>query len=112
MTKGLKITLITFTGICFVGGIILAVKALSAKPTLTAGGNKTSKDAANSTPTPSSLFPLKLGSRNSKVAELQAALGGLTVDGIFGSKTQAALLAKHGKLTISNQDELNLIKEI
>ena len=36
---------------------------------------------------------LKLGSRGNEVKEVQSLLGGLTVDGIFGKKTEAAVRA-------------------
>jgi len=50
-------------------------------------------------------FPLKKGSNNDYVKKLQMALG-VVVDGIFGSKTLAALQAQTGKSSISNYDDL------
>ncbi len=63
--------------------------------------------SGNSVPTPSvdSKFPLKNGSKNDYVKELQDALG-IGIDGIFGKKTLAALQEQTGKTQIANYDEL------
>lgn len=53
-------------------------------------------------------FPIKAGSNNALVKQLQAALG-ITADGAFGPKTQAALLAQTGKISITSQAEFNTI---
>ncbi len=53
-------------------------------------------------------FPLKFGSKNSLVGQLQTALG-ISSDNAFGAKTQAALLAQTGKLSITTQQEFNTI---
>lgn len=50
-------------------------------------------------------FPLKNGSKNTYVKELQDALG-VAIDGIFGKKTLAALKEQTGKTQISSYDEL------
>ncbi len=67
----------------------------------------------------SSQFPLKMGSRDSStgygsVIRLQNALNGLgkglVADGIFGSKTQAALQSVTGKTTVGSESELAAIE--
>src|SRR5438045_2900016 len=56
-----------------------------------------------------SVFPIKNGSpKNDLVKQLQALLG-VTVDGLFGPKTQAALFAKTGKTSIASQTEFNTV---
>lgn len=63
-------------------------------------------DTSGTTPAQTTtIMPLKKGSRCPEVAELQKALNrkynsGLTVDGIWGAKTQAALLANNLPTTI------------
>lgn len=65
---------------------------------------------ASATPaTNSSDFPLKLGSRNSTVTQLQVLLG-VTSDGIFGNGTQSALKAFSGKTTVDTQAEFDALK--
>ena len=53
-------------------------------------------------------FPLKLGSKNDYVKQLQDELG-VIVDGIFGSKTLAALKEQTGKSQIQSYDELQSV---
>lgn len=64
-------------------------------------------NSGKSVPTPSvdSKFPLKVGSRNDYVGELQDALG-IATDKIFGKQTLAALKEQTGKSQISSYDEL------
>lgn len=80
---------------------------------------KTAIDSSNPSPgqpkpapvqsTTPSLFPIKNGSaKNELVQQLQGLLG-VTPDGLFGPKTQAALLLKTGKLSISSQDDFNQV---
>ena len=57
----------------------------------------------------SSLFPLKNGSNNSKVRELQTAIG-VTADGAFGPQTEAALVSFSGLHQVDTQSELDAIK--
>lgn len=54
-------------------------------------------------------FPLKQGSRNAKVTELQKILG-VVADGIFGAKTEAALLAYAGLRSVASEAELATLK--
>jgi len=54
-------------------------------------------------------FPLHLGSRGSNVAQLQQALGGLIIDGIYGQLTQAEVMKSLGKATVDSQQELDSI---
>lgn len=54
-----------------------------------------------------SIFPIKNGSpKNDLVVQLQGLLG-VTADGLFGPKTQAALVLKTGKTSISSQAEFD-----
>lgn len=54
-------------------------------------------------------YPLAKGSVGNNVKLLQEALKGLVVDGIFGSKTEAALVAKTGKKSVASQKEIESI---
>ena len=55
-------------------------------------------------------YPLANGSRGYNVKLLQQALkSGLVEDGIFGSKTEAALLAKTGKKSIATEKDVKNI---
>lgn len=60
-------------------------------------------------PASTAYFPLKNGSNNSKVKELQTAIG-TTADGIFGPNTEKALVAFSGVKTVDTQAELDAIK--
>lgn len=55
-----------------------------------------------------SLFPLKKGSNNDKVKDLQRILG-ITADGIFGSQTESSLKSFSGKTTVDSQAELDAL---
>ena len=46
------------------------------------------------------------GSKGSNVVLLQQALMGLVVDGIFGSQTEAALIAQTGKKSVASANEI------
>ena len=80
--------------------------------------NVSSSNTSTKTVT-SATFPLKKGSRGDEVKNLQTVLNvlykdvigtQLVVDGIFGSKTEAALKAATGKTTISQDEYYNLSK--
>jgi hypothetical protein len=64
-------------------------------------------DSGKTIPTPSvdNNFPLKKGSKNDYVKQLQLYLG-VTVDGIFGSKTEAALIAATGSNQVASFADL------
>jgi hypothetical protein len=69
------------------------------------------KPLPTKTPVASSIFPLQKGSRNSKVQELQLALGipSSTVGfGYFGNKTYEALMKAYGKGSIDNESEFKV----
>jgi len=51
-------------------------------------------------------YPLAKGSVGNNVKLLQQSLTGLVVDGIFGSKTEAALSSKTGKKSVASQKEV------
>lgn len=69
-------------------------------------------------PSPTSVFPLKRGSKGTKVKELQnlilqfdkKALPKFGADGDFGSETEAALVKLTGKKTINSQSELDSLR--
>lgn len=61
-------------------------------------------------PPPQPFFPLQNGSNNVKVKELQSAIGA-TVDGAFGPKTEAALVAFAGVRSVDTQEQLDEIKK-
>lgn len=56
-------------------------------------------------------FPIQQGSKGEKVKEVQRAIG-VTADGVFGPKTEAALVAKAGMRVVSSQKELDQIKKM
>ncbi len=66
---------------------------------------------ANTANKTSSFFPLKQGSKNSKVTELQKLLG-VSADGIFGPITETALVALSGSKTVANQNEFDNVKKL
>ncbi len=74
----------------------------------------TTPPSTTTTATPKSVFPIKSGSRGDAVKTLQTLLNsagaGLSVDGIFGTKTQAALVKIYGKTQIDSQTDLNSLK--
>lgn len=83
-----------------------------------AGGGASNGTGGGSTK-PTSKFPLKNGSRDASgtygyVIRLQNALNGLgkglVADGIFGSKTQAALQSVTGKTQVDSLSELEAIE--
>lgn len=59
-------------------------------------------------PSSNSSFPLRNGSRNSYVSQLQQALG-IAADGIFGSQTEQALKTLAGVSAIKDEKELGEI---
>ena len=69
---------------------------------------ETSGSTTSSSPSSTNLFPLKKGSKNDKVKDLQRLLG-VSVDGIFGSQTEAALKSFSGKTTVDSQSELDAL---
>ena len=122
--KGVK-----WVTVALVGGITLVVsgvawKLLSSKKT---NNTKTSKAVNNPTKTnnsssggviindQNSSYPLKKGSKGSLVRSLQVALNSLgadpalTVDGIFGSKTEAELLNQTGSSSIQSSKDLQAL---
>ncbi len=125
--KALTITLISIGVLTLIGGIVLGVKALGGTKKTNGGSNpilpnnsnattttNTPPPSANSNNTGSSSFPLRKGSRNQYVTELQQDLQGLgqdiTTDGIFGSQTESALISVTGKSTVDSPAELEAIR--
>lgn len=126
MTKGGKITIGVVAGVLIVGGILYAFrKQIFGK----GGGSEYDQDtntggAGNSgggTSTPSIMlaeFPMRKGSRGENVRELQRALvcgkylpaGG--ADGIFGSKTETALIQATGKREVTKSQKASVIGTI
>ena len=128
-SNSLTVILISLGSLAFVAGVYLGVKAISSnkKKTLPKSGGSKAKDntqttnngGQNNATTPSkNVFPLGYGSRdeypNTEVRQLQSALSGLgasalIIDGIFGKKTEAALVAQTGKNTVGSQSELDAL---
>lgn len=75
--------------------------------------NPTVEPTANTIAT-TNVYPLKSGSKGAMVVELQQILNGsgagLTVDGKFGPKTQAALQKAYGKTQIDSAADYNNFK--
>ena len=71
-------------------------------------GGSSKTIASNTSALSTTGFPLQNGSRGDLVKQLQAKLG-VNVDGAFGPKTLAALMAKTGKTSVASQSELNAI---
>lgn len=93
---------------------LAAPKTANGKKVFTPSVKDIVKDATIAVkPKTSNNFPLKNGSKNDLVKALQSALNRLgasptlAVDGIFGSKTQAALVAQTGKSSVDSQSELD-----
>ncbi len=125
--RGLTIVLLSLGGAAVIGGIYLAVKAMKGNKAAGAGNKNIIKqvvDSVKSTVSPNSnnstgssngsgVFPLKKGSNNTTVRELQSALdghgAGIVIDGIFGDKTEAALKAYNGRTSVGSRAELDAI---
>lgn len=105
--KNVKVAAIVGGILAAIGIIVVIRKIRNATPlTMDADPN-----AVKNTPplqAPASDFPLKNGSRNNLVKQLQELLG-LTADGIFGVKTQAALLLRTAKTSITSQAEFDAV---
>lgn len=80
-----------------------------AEPVLTAnnGGIVPADFFTGQTNSSGCTFPLKKGSNNPCVGQLQAALGGLVIDNDFGSKTLAALQAAFGVSEVKDATDLS-----
>ena len=116
MDKNIKIIL--GVAVAGVGGYLIytqikkaqAAKAAAAKPTITPVNTTVQNTGSGSG------FPLKKGSNNSYVTELQTMLntkGGfkLTVDGSFGPATEAALYQAIGLKSIDTLEQYTKLKE-
>lgn len=88
--------------------VILSKKSAAQKPPV-AIPNTDTPPAKVPAPPAQNYFPLKNGSNNSKVKELQSAIG-TTADGVFGPKTEAALVSFAGMHQVDTQAELDAIK--
>lgn len=103
--------LLIFGPIALAAGIVAYVSIRNRKKNTIIPTPDTAGDAVKAAVIPaSSSFPLKKGSKNSKVAELQKLIG-VAADGVFGSQTEAALVAKAGITSVSNQAELDKLKK-
>lgn len=110
MKTGVKIVLVV-TGVLGIAGLVYWVsrkkyKAPSGQPVHS--GQPGSPQLQVSSAPVSSAFPLKNGSNNSYVKQLQTALG-VTADGAFGANTLAALQSQYGISTVPSQSDLNSI---
>lgn len=111
MKTGVKILLIA-TGVIATIGLVYWI---SRKKYVAPSGTPVIPGAAGSpqltvTPVskPNPAFPLKSGSNNLYVKELQSALG-VTADGAFGAATLSALQSQFGISSIQSEDQLNSI---
>lgn len=90
-----------------IGAVILVRKLMNRSTPFKDFDTKAAAQPPLQATTPSD-FPLKNGSKNALVKQLQDLLG-LTADGIFGAKTQGALLLKTGKTSIANQADFDIV---
>jgi len=86
------------------------VKKLNTPATTPPNNVNPSKEPNPSVINSNNIYPLKSGSKGPLVVELQTILGGLTLDGKFGPKTQAALLKAYGKTQIDSAADFNNFK--
>jgi len=114
MNKYVRITLISLP-ILVLGGIaywqIKKYKVPAKQPAPNTNGLNPVKSNVTNTPAPAisnsgCTFPLKKGSINPCVGQLQIALGQLVVDNNFGSKTLARLQAVTGKSQVDSSVDL------
>jgi peptidoglycan hydrolase-like protein with peptidoglycan-binding domain len=119
-----KISPIIIFGVPILIGGYFIYKSLK-KPKKDEGGNSNGNEGnaeveknskGGGTPAVAKLFPLKKGSKGSKVGELQEAilifnkdLYPLVVDKDFGSRTENAVKAILGKKTVDSQDDIDKI---
>ena len=109
--KFLKILLIASPFLVGLGVVIYYTRkktpaAASQASVAVAAGGTPSGGGSSSGSSGGCTFPLKTGSNNSCVKQLQEALGGLTVDGSFGPLTLGQLMLKTGKTQITNAADL------
>lgn len=111
-----KTALYILSGIIAGAAVIYFSVWLGKSASQSAGYQPSGAPGAAGSPTPqpsaSAGFPIQMGSSGSLVRQLQAALGNLTVDGIFGAKTQQALINKTGKATVDSRQEFNDITTV
>lgn len=97
------------------GGAIYAMNRRNALPGLKAPDPQKLTDVPTTDKVkPSSLFPLRKGTINDKVKELQRAIGltGDDIDGKFGTQTESKLLAYAGVMEVKDQAQLDQIKQM
>ena len=95
---------IIIAAVLVLGGGYMLYKYLK-KPKAVTLPDHTSKPKVSATTALTTGFPIKQGSTGTMVKQLQSYLG-VTVDGIWGPKTQAAFVAQTGKTQIASQTEL------
>ena len=88
-----------------VGGAYLMYRYFKAKGDAKKLLTQTAQTPEAATPPVKTSYPIKQGSTGAAVMALQKLLG-LTVDGIFGPKTGAALNSKLGTTVIANDSEM------
>lgn len=109
-SKG-KAVLVVATPIVIAGVLIFIINKKKKPKTsvtvpVTGGGTTTGSTKTIPQSPLSSGFPLKVGSKNANVKILQQILD-VTQDGIFGAKTEAALVDYNGKTQVDSLAELN-----
>lgn len=114
MNSKLKKALILFGPLLAGGGLIVYLNLKKKKKMdnapVVAPGQDIAATVETIAPVASSLFPLRNGVSNVKVKELQGILG-VTADGAFGPKTEAALVSLGGMRTIDSQEQLDALKK-
>jgi hypothetical protein len=114
MNLKLKRALYIFGPLAVGIGVILWVNR-KRKPTPKEKAEEQTADNTTATlvaaPPPPAEFPIQQGSRGEKVREVQRALG-VSADGVFGPKTEAALVAKMGVRSIRDQKQLDELKKL
>jgi peptidoglycan hydrolase-like protein with peptidoglycan-binding domain len=111
-----KVLMIAAIGVPLIIGGYLIYKSLFAQK---AGNGKTDlpKPKPNPTPTPTqSDYPIQQGSKGDLVKNLQVLLNAagaspaLVVDGVFGKKTEAALLQIGNRTKVTDESDFNSLK--
>lgn len=107
--KKVLLILISLSAIAIIFVLWLKAKRIKEGSVYKGPSVKNSISEGSSSSSRNDSFPLSYGSRGNNVIQLQSILNsvgnhGLTADGVFGSKTKAALVASTGKDTITEKE--------